>query len=248
MGFFDFMKKGKRKQALAELDSIIVVRTDELAQLEKAVAEHEAQRVELIDNREKYFIDLKEQAKAQATQELTDTMEKLTSMSAKLEDTKVELDKSNKTITLNANKVQALQIQAKALRAMLKKTTDDTYTLTNDDEGLVAQADELLAATVELRLHYMDTRQLKTLFNQNKKAINETLKKYQSRYTTKALSALYKLMVLALEAELQNVLFGLRFGRLEKAIADVQTITTKYKQIASDGNQSIGTNSSKIYC
>ena len=239
MGFFNFFKIGKRKQTLAELEVVIAERSEELTRLEKAVAEQEAQRVNIVDNRESYLRDLKTKAKVEVEKELAETVGKLAQANIELDGVKVELNESNKAIASNAKKVQALQIQAKTLRTMLKKMVDDTYTLTSDDENMIAQADELLSATVELRLHYMDIRQLKTLFAQNKKVITETLKKYQSRYTTKALSALYKLMVLALEAELQNVLFGLRFGKVEKAISDVQTITAKYKQIASDGNQSI---------
>jgi hypothetical protein len=48
-------------------------------------------------------------------------------------------------------------------------------------------------------------------------------------------------MVIALEAELQNVLYNLRYSKLDKSIKDIKTITAKYQKIASDGNQSIAT-------
>ena len=46
-------------------------------------------------------------------------------------------------------------------------------------------------------------------------------------------------MVIALEAELQNILFNLKFSKLDRAIKDVKAMTAKYQKIASDGNQSI---------
>jgi hypothetical protein len=51
--------------------------------------------------------------------------------------------------------------------------------------------------------------------------------------------AIYKLMVIALESELQNVLFNINYGKLDKAVNDIKSITEKYLKIASDGNQNI---------
>jgi CII-binding regulator of phage lambda lysogenization HflD len=63
--------------------------------------------------------------------------------------------------------------------------------------------------------------------------------KYQSRYTTKANMSIYRLMVIALEAELQNVLYNLKYSKLDKAVKDIKTMTAKYQKIATDGNQNI---------
>ena len=46
-------------------------------------------------------------------------------------------------------------------------------------------------------------------------------------------------MVIALSAELQNVLNNVGFGKLDDALNDIKTITNKYYVIAADGNQSI---------
>jgi flagellar motility protein MotE (MotC chaperone) len=46
-------------------------------------------------------------------------------------------------------------------------------------------------------------------------------------------------MVIALEAELQNVLYSIKFGKLEDALSNISKITQKYYDIASEGNQSI---------
>jgi hypothetical protein len=46
-------------------------------------------------------------------------------------------------------------------------------------------------------------------------------------------------MVIALEAELQNVLYNLKYSKLDKAIKDIKAMTAKYQKIATDGNQNI---------
>ena len=95
------------------------------------------------------------------------------------------------------------------------------------------------APTVTLKLHCMDLKELKKAFNENNRLITKTLEKYQSRYTTKANAAIYELMVIALRSELQNILYNLKYDKLEKSIEDIKTITQKYLSIASNGNQSI---------
>ena len=46
-------------------------------------------------------------------------------------------------------------------------------------------------------------------------------------------------MVIALRAELQNILFNLKYEKLEKSIEDVKNVSAKYLKIAGEGNQSI---------
>ena len=46
-------------------------------------------------------------------------------------------------------------------------------------------------------------------------------------------------MVIALRAELQNILYNLKFEKLEKSIDDIKDVTLKYLEIAGNGNQSI---------
>lgn len=85
----------------------------------------------------------------------------------------------------------------------------------------------------------MDVKDLRKAYRQNDKQINDLLAKYSARYTTKANQAIYKLMVIALRAELQNILYNLKFEKLEKSIDDIKDVTHKYLEIAGNGNQSI---------
>lgn len=63
--------------------------------------------------------------------------------------------------------------------------------------------------------------------------------KYKERYTTKANATIYSLVVIALKAELQNIMYSLKFGNLDKSLAQLKQIMQKYYLIAADGNQNI---------
>lgn len=55
----------------------------------------------------------------------------------------------------------------------------------------------------------MDVKDLRKAYKENEKQINSILDKYSARYTTKANKSIYNLMVIALRAELQNILYNL---------------------------------------
>lgn len=96
-----------------------------------------------------------------------------------------------------------------------------------------------LTPSVTLKLHCMDVKSLRKAYKENEKDIDKVLKSYASRYTTKSNRAIYQLMVIALRSELQNVLYNLKYEKLDQAIDDVKAITSKYLAIAGEGNQSI---------
>lgn len=85
----------------------------------------------------------------------------------------------------------------------------------------------------------MDLKDLRKAYNDNNKQIDSLLKQYESRYTTKANAAIYRLMVLALRAELQNILYNLKYEKLDVSVEQVKAMTAKYLKIAADGNQTI---------
>lgn len=85
----------------------------------------------------------------------------------------------------------------------------------------------------------MDVKDLRKAYRENEKQIDKLLSQYSSRYTTKANKSIYSLMVIALRAELQNILYNLKYEKLEKSIEDVKNVSAKYLKIAGEGNQSI---------
>ena len=98
---------------------------------------------------------------------------------------------------------------------------------------------EEIAPSVILKLHCMDIKSLRKAYKDNEKLIDNLLKQYSARYTTKANKSIYSLMVIALRAELQNILYNLKYEKLDKSIEDLKLVTAKYLKIAGEGNQSI---------
>ena len=77
---------------------------------------------------------------------------------------------------------------------------------------------ELISPSVTLKLHCMDVKSLRKAYKENEKQISKLLDQYSSRYTTKANKSIYNLMVIALRAEIQNILYNLKYEKLEKSI------------------------------
>mgnify|MGYP001086739533 CR=1 FL=1 len=96
-----------------------------------------------------------------------------------------------------------------------------------------------LLPNVILKLNFMNFKELKKAMNKNNNEISKLLERYKGRYTTKTNKTIYSLMVIALNAELQNVLYNLKFEKLDNSIQYIKKITTKYLSIASEGNQTI---------
>lgn len=96
-----------------------------------------------------------------------------------------------------------------------------------------------LTPAVSLKLHCMDVKSLRKAYRENDQQIDKILELYASRYTLKSNRAIYRLMVIALRAELQNIIYNLKYEKLEEAEAQVKKMTAKYLEIAGDGNQSV---------
>ena len=165
------------------------------------------------------------------------TIGRLTTEIARLTDEKEKIDKQLKTASGRLSRSRELyksvehsideflELDPSLLRLKLKPPEQEEL--------------EELAPSVILQLHHMDVKSLKKAFRDNDKQIEKLLKQYQSRYTTKANRTIYDLMVIALRAELQNILYNLKYGKLDDAVSQVQGMTKKYLSIAAAGNQSI---------
>lgn len=160
-----------------------------------------------------------------------------------VEDIKSEFDKIKKKV----EKENKALIKVKSIYDRLKYITEKykEYDVFSDKLSELNLTDEEnisfdeLKPSVELKLHSMDIKDLRKAFSENEKMIKETLQRYEGRYTTKTNATIYKLMVMALKAEQQNILYNLKYEKLEKAVEDVKITTEKYLAIASDGNKSI---------
>lgn len=171
-------------------------------------------------------------------------LQKLRQEVAVLNESKEKAEKQMKSATAKTAKAKELY---KALEYSIDTFFELDPTLLRLKISPVDQSSlEELCPSVILKLHHMDVKALKKAFRDNDKQIEKIMKQYQSRYTTKANRTIYDLMVIALRAELQNILYNLKYGKLEDAEAKVREMTKKYLDIAAAGNQSIAGTLSKF--
>lgn len=155
-------------------------------------------------------------------------------------------EKAQKSAQAAARKVEKSRQLIRAIDNALQNYANLPIEEVESLGTLAEQVKEFLAPTVTLDLQCLSMKDLRKRYRQNEKQIAETLEKYRSRYTTKANITIYNLMVIALEAELQNVLYSIKYGKLEDALANITAITKKYYEIATNGNQSIASTMKKF--
>lgn len=227
-------KNNKIKQALDELSR----KTD----IQKAEYD------QICNSKENLLYQMRQEAKAEAEKELEDKLsaakQSLKNLESDIElkasllkEKSEEYNESCNAIENNAAKVDKLKAVYKSFQYAIKAYQSDSESKL--DEALIATSDEALAPIVEMKLNCMNLKQLKKRYNDMQRNIQDVFKRYEGRYNTKANMAIYKLMVIALEAELQNVLYSLKYGKLEDSVEAVKGITARYLTIAVDGNQNI---------
>lgn len=222
MGFADIFKINQFKTEIAELKHKNSLLEEENSNLDAKLQEL---------NGYEYF-------------KLQEKIAKLSSESneleSKIEATNLELAKLIKNTKTQTNKLARSKELVKAIDYALEgyfnyEPSQDSFKF---DPAQLADLEEL-SPTIMLKLHCMDVKDLRKAYRANDKQISDLLDKYAARYTTKANKAIYNLMVIALRAELQNILYNLKYEKLDSAIEQVKIVTQKYLKIAGEGNQSI---------
>ncbi|MDR1753697.1 MAG: GIY-YIG nuclease family protein [Eubacterium sp.] len=172
-----------------------------------------------------------EQKKLDLLKSEIEKLEKQKSSYSTHEKTDIRTESSNPEIA----KQEARILKLKDIYQRLK------YAVDNQDLTAITEAEitEALAPTVELSLQSMNTKELRRKMNEIKREVKKVIETYEERYTTKSNLAVYRLMVIALESELQNVLYTLKYDKLENAENAIRQICIKYFSICSDGNQTI---------
>lgn len=151
----------------------------------------------------------------------------------KLLDEKNAIEKKLSSQTKKFNQIKELYQSIRYSLENYRSSTIDT--IEYYDMNLI----DSLSPNVILKLHHMDIKDLRQAFKDNDKIITQVLNQYESKYTTKTNQTIYQLLVIALKAELQNILYNLKYAKLDIAIKDVQAITSKYLKLAGSGNQTI---------
>lgn len=175
---------------------------------------------------------------ADISTEIAEAIESRARIQGEIDSLYAEAEKADKRAKTASNKAAKLIELCNAFASMLKKRDeipDKYFTIPN----FTAEEITSLCPSVEMKIHSMDVRDLQKEFRANDKRIDEVTEAYRGRYTTKSNQAIYSLMVIALRSELQNILYNLKYQKLEQGIDIVKVMTTKYLKIACDGNQSI---------
>lgn len=170
--------------------------------------------------------------------EIADAVKSRAQIQGEIDNLYAEAAKADKRAKTASNKAAKLIELCNAFASMLKKRDeipDKYFTIPN----FTAEEITSLCPSVEMKIHSMDVRDLQKEFRANDKRIDEVTEAYRGRYTTKSNQAIYSLMVIALRSELQNILYNLKYQKLEQGIDIVKVMTTKYLKIACEGNQSI---------
>ena len=128
---------------------------------------------------------------------------------------------------------------AKSIKEAMRVIHDDAAWNITPDEIKNWQEIDLDEFLPEPDLKCLTVKDLAAKYRKIRKDIITLCESYEGRYTTKAYASMYKLMVLALQAEFENILYTLQYGKLETGENAVHELVLKYYSIASDGNQSI---------
>lgn len=228
MGLFN--KKELKKIAELELE------LSELKSLQKNIGITDyLDAKKRIEDEQNNFNNLMEKKKIELNN-LNDEIIKLQDEIKNLSDEDISLNKKVSNLT---NKLDKLKRTYDSVSYSIKNLNDDEITEKSYINEKVLKDIEELSPTSKISLNCLNMHELRKEYRENEKIIKSTLEKYESRYNTKANKAIYKLMVLALQAELQNILVTMKYDKLDKAIKNVEELCNKYLIIAGEGNQSI---------
>lgn len=173
-------------------------------------------------------------------QEIQDNNVTIDKLRTEISELQIKSDKLSKSVATQERKVSRSKELYKSLSYAFDNFIDLDIPYNNCRLNQKDLDDaELISPSVTLKLHCMDVKSLRKAYKENEKLIDNLLKQYSTRYTTKANKSIYDLMVIALMAELQNILYALKYEKLDVAIQHVKDISAKYLKIAGDGNQTI---------
>ena len=199
---------------------------------EQLKKEYEAKKLTAQEDFQKHLdsIDKSIAEKNSECQNILNQLEELRSQEVKL----------NKNVKTQTNKLNKSKELVKAINYTFDKylNYEPSQSTLRFPENQLSELEEI-SPSVILKLHCMDIKDLRKAYRLNYKQIDSILQKYSARYTTKANQAIYKLMVIALRAELQNILYNLKYEKLDTSIGDVKKVTQKFLKVAAEGNQSI---------
>lgn len=167
---------------------------------------------------------------------------KIANLRNESEEAESVLEKKQKEYKRIENAAKKLKAETGGIKRLIENFPEavDYEKIERELEKLeVALGEGIYGTVVKLNLHHNDSKALKKEMNANNKEIKKLVESYESRYNTKANKTIYHLMVIGLQAELQNILYTLSYTNLDKAMESAKSLTQKYLTIAGNGNASI---------
>lgn len=209
---------------------------DEFQRKQNELQEQTQRLVEELEHQQKMRDDVHRQFCGEAEQQLKDITDATFQRRQELQNLTNSIETAEKKLQTTKNRITRLQRMFDSMHYAM-----DQFMLPDTQRDQVAPLFDIedLGSIVPENINCLNVKELRSQYRQNERCIKEVCESYQERYTTKTNATIYKLMVLALEAELQNILHSIAFGKLESAQQSVKTLTAKYYAIATEGNQSI---------
>lgn len=224
---------------------------DKIATKEKLFESH---RKEFIDQLEEEIRrenkDAIEEAKKQAKEiledsqkDMQDILKSVEKYTIENEELEIESQKLSRQTNTQVNKIKRAKVEALGIKNLIETFPESiNIKLLEAEVGKYTSnfdSESILHTFVELDFHYKDSKELRRKMTSRKRELEKLLDSYTDRYTTKANQTIYQLMVIGLQAELQNILYSLSASKLDEAKENVQQLIRKYLAICADGNQSI---------
>ena len=228
MALSDIFKVGQFKQQIQNL-------TRELEQTRDELAKQKA-HFDSLGLRE---YDQVQAALKETNEELQGSNNMLACLREQIEDLSKQIDQKDKNLRTITNKIAKNKSLYEAIKYAIDNFFNDPVAFDNCKIPSNMEDDLELIPTVTLRLNAMNVADLRKAYRANDKQIESLMTQYAERYTTKANRSIYQLMVIALRAELQNILSELKYEKLDASIEKLKLVSSKYLAIAGSGNQSI---------
>ncbi|MBP3951931.1 GIY-YIG nuclease family protein [Bacillus suaedae] len=180
--------------------------------------------------------------KSQAITDVKDLLEKKEILKRETDENEAAVEKLEKDIKKLQKAATKFKSESVGIKELIEKFPGAiNYSLVEKELEVLEKSlgDGVLNTIIELDLHHKDSKQLRKEMNVNNKEIKKLLTAYEERYTTKANKTIYHLMVIGLQAELQNILYTLSYTNLDKALESAKALTDKYLTICGNGNANI---------
>lgn len=202
------------------------------------IAENEDVRKEIIIEANRSAEQIKKESEA----ELASLLESINNYKISNAEASEELERLTKEVNRYMNQARKFKSEIIGLKEFKKKFENtDINSIEEQISEAALHMDEngVLDTIIKLPLHSDNSRELRKLSNAVRKEINNLLNNYKQRYTTKGNKAIYQLMIIGLQAEMQLLLFKLTYQKLDDTKDLVKEIIEKYLIIAGEGNKSI---------